>query len=122
MYAPSSRGTIVENLNTLLIIFTAISFFVYGTACFFSSYMKQEFNRYHLGRQCKLIGGLQLLAVLGLLTGFYEPALGRSAAIGLALMMSVAVGVRIKIKDSLLQTIPALFYLALNIYLSLAAF
>jgi hypothetical protein len=48
--------------------------------------------------------------------------LGQSAAIGLALMMSVAVGVRIKIKDSMLQTMPALIYLALNIYLSLAAF
>jgi hypothetical protein len=109
-------------LNTILIFFSAISFLVYGTACFFSSYMRGEFNRYHLGAQRKLIGGLQLLAVLGLLTGFYEPAWGRFAAIGLALMMLVAVGVRIKIKDSFLQTIPAMFYLALNIYLSLAAF
>ena len=84
--------------------------------------MRGEFERYHLAGQRKLIGSLQLLAVLGLLAGFYEPLLGRSAAIGLALMMSVAVGVRIKIKDSLLQTIPALIYLALNIYLSLEAF
>jgi hypothetical protein len=48
--------------------------------------------------------------------------MGRAAAAGLALMMLVAVGVRIKIKDTLPQTIPALFYLALNAYLSLAAF
>jgi hypothetical protein len=37
-------------------------------------------------------------------------------------MMLVGVGVRIRIKDSLIQTAPALFYMALNAYLSLAAF
>jgi hypothetical protein len=44
------------------------------------------------------------------------------AAGGLALMMLVAVVVRIQIKDSVLQTIPALFYLVLNTYLCLAGF
>ena len=34
-------------------------------------------------------------------------------------MMLVAVGVRIRIKDTLPQTLPALIYLALNAYLSL---
>ena len=48
--------------------------------------------------------------------------MGRAAAAGLALMMLGAVGVRIKIKDTFLQTIPALFYLVLNAYLCLAAF
>ncbi len=42
--------------------------------------------------------------------------------LNVALMMLGAVRVRIKIKDSLLQTIPALFYLVLNTYLCLAAF
>jgi len=37
-------------------------------------------------------------------------------------MMLAAVGVRIKIKDTLPQTTPALLYLALNAYLCLAAF
>lgn len=48
--------------------------------------------------------------------------MGRAAAAGLALMMLVAVGVRIKIKDTFLQTIPALVYFVLNAYLSLMAF
>jgi hypothetical protein len=39
-----------------------------------------------------------------------------------ALMMLVAVGVRIKIKDTFLQATPALFYLVLNTYLCLPAF
>ena len=61
-------------------------------------------------------------AALGLLTGLSQPWIGRAAAAGLALMMLVAVGVRIRIKDTLLQTTPALFYLVLNAYLCVAAF
>ncbi len=109
-------------LNSVLIHFSAISFFGYGSACFVSSYMKREFERYRLGSQRTLVGGLQICAAIGLLAGLSQPWMGRAAAAGLALMMLVAVGVRIRIKDTLLQTIPALLYLALNAYLSLAAF
>jgi uncharacterized membrane protein YkgB len=112
----------VALLNVVLILFSAISFLGYGSACFLSAYMKREFDRYHLGSQRALVGGLQLCAAIGLLAGLSHPWMGRAAAAGLALMMLVAVGVRIRIKDSLPQTTPALFYLALNAYLSLAAF
>ena len=109
-------------MNVALIFCSAISFIGYGTACFFSDSLKREFDRYGFGPQRALIGGLQLCAGLGLLAGLSQPSLGRAAAAGLALMMLVAVGVRIKIKDTLLQTTPALFYLVLNTYLCLAAF
>lgn len=109
-------------MNNTLIFFSAISFLGYGSACFLSSYMKREFDRYGLGSQRTLVGGLQLCAAIGLLAGLNQPWMGRAAAAGLALMMLVAVGVRIKIKDTLPKTIPALIYLALNTYLSLAAF
>ena len=109
-------------LNVALILCSAISFLGYGAACFFSDSLKREFDRYHFGSQRALIGGLQLCAALGLLAGLSQPWMGRAAAAGLALMMLAAVGVRIKIKDSLLQATPALFYLVLNAYLCLAAF
>jgi DoxX-like family len=111
-----------QDLSVVLILFSALSFLAYGTACFFSSFMRREFDRYRLGEQRTLVGGLQLCAAVGLLAGLSQPWMGRAAAAGLALMMLVAVGVRIKIKDTLLQTLPALFHLALNAYLSLAAF
>ena len=57
-----------------------------------------------------------------MLAGIRLPWLGRSAAAGLAVMMLVAVGVRYKIKDSLLQTMPALFYVVLNAYLCWAGY
>jgi hypothetical protein len=109
-------------LKFTLIIFSAASFLGYGAACFLSSYMKREFERYRLGSQRMLVGGLQMCAAAGLLAGLSEPWMGRSAAAGLALMMLVAVAVRIRIKDTVAQTTPALIYLALNAYLSLAAF
>jgi len=117
-----SNDAMLAPLNTALILFSAISFLAYGSACFFSAYMKREFARYQLGSQRALVGGLQLCAAIGLLAGLSQPWMGRAAAAGLAVMMLVAVGVRIKIKDTLPQTIPALLYLALNAYLCLAAF
>jgi len=109
-------------LNVALIYCSAISFFGFGSGCFLSGYLKREFDHYGLGSQRALIGGLQLCAAVGLLAGLSQPWMGRAAAAGLALMMLVGVGVRIKIKDTLMQTTPALFYLVLNAYLCLAAF
>ena len=111
-----------SSLKTALILFSALSFLGYGSACFFSSYMKDEFVRYRLGSQRLLVGGLQWCAGIGLLAGLSQPWMGQAAAGGLALMMLVAVVVRIRIKDSVLQTIPALLYLALNAWLCLAGF
>ena len=109
-------------LNAALILFSATSFLVYGAACFFSPYMKREIARWGLEGQRAMVGGLQLCAVVGLVVGFEQPLIGRAASVGLALMMLVAVGVRIRIKDSITQTIPALLYLGLQVYLSLEAF
>jgi len=109
-------------LNVALVLFSAVSFLGYGSACFLSADLKGEFIRYRLGSQRALVGALQLAAAIGLVAGLSQPWMGRAAAAGLAVMMLVAVGVRIKIKDSPAQTTPALFYLALNSYLGLAAF
>jgi hypothetical protein len=109
-------------LKTALTLFSALSFIGYGSACFFSSYMKQEFLRYGLGSQRVWVGLLQWVAGMGLLAGMRVPWMGQVAAGGLALMMLLAVGVRIHIKDNAWQTMPALFYLLLNAYLLLAGF
>ena len=58
----------------------------------------------------------------GLPVGRDLPWLGQLAAACLALLMLLGVGVRIKIKDTLAQALPALAYLALNAYLCFAAF
>lgn len=110
-------------MKTALILCSAFSFLGYGAACFLWANMKQEFARYGLGAQRALVGFLQCCAGIGLLLGLMlEPWIGQAAAGGLALMMLVAAWVRIQIGDSLLQTLPALFYLALNAYLCLVVF
>lgn len=78
--------------------------------------------RYRTESLRPLVGGLQLLAVVGLFLGLSEPWIGRVASGGLAIMMLCAVGVRIRIKDGLLQTMPALLYLLLNAYLCWQAY
>ena len=84
--------------------------------------MKQEFLRYRLAAQRIMVGAIQWFAGIGLLAGMSQPWVGQLAAGGLALMMLIAVIVRFQIKDTLLQTIPAVFYLALNTYLCIAGF
>ena len=95
---------------------------VYCAVCFCSDYRQGEFLRYHLGRERVMVGVLQIGAALGLLVGLEVPWIGRAAAAGLTLMMLLAVGVRIRIRDSLLQISQALFYLVLNGGLCWAAF
>jgi hypothetical protein len=121
------RGAICANpagsvLKTTLILFSALSFLGYGLGCFCSDYLKGEFRRYHLGAQCRLVGFLQCAAALGLLAGIFFPWVGQAAASGLALMMLVALGVRIRIGDNFLQMLPAIGYLLLNGYLCVAGF
>ena len=81
--------------------------------------MVREFERFGLGSYRQLIGGTQLLAAAGLLLSFAYPICGLIASGGLALQMLMGFGVRLKIKDSVLQASPALFYFALNTYLFL---
>jgi hypothetical protein len=109
-------------VHTLLICFSAVSFLGFGTACFFSQPMKREYVRYGVPHFRSLIGSLQMAGGLGLLAGFAVPLIGHAAATGLAILMFGGVGFRIHIKDSLIQTLPAVFYLALNAYLAAAGF
>jgi len=68
------------------------------------------------------VGVLQLLGSAGLLLGFQMPWVGQLSAGGLAVMMLCGVGVRIKIKDTVAQTLPAFSYMVLNAYLAFAVY
>ena len=107
-------------MYALVTLFSALSFLLYGTTCLTTAHMRREFARYGLPRQRVLTGILQLLGAVGLLAGLVFPPLGQWAAGGLALLMVLGFGVRLKIRDSLLQALPAFFYLVLALYLCLA--
>jgi len=106
-------------VHLLLVCFSAISFFYYGSCCFLSPYIRGEFTRWGFERQRRMIGALQLAGAAGLIIGLAVPWIGQFAAGGLAVMMLFGVAVRIKIRDTPLQTSPALLYLAVNTYLAL---
>ena len=109
-------------MKTALVLFSSLSFFAYGATALFSTKMRQEFERYQMGGQRVLIALLQWCAAAGLILGLYIPWLGQAAAAGLALMMAVALVVRIRIHDKPYLMLPAAGYLALNAYLCFAGF
>ena len=79
--------------------------------------MKTEFERYGLLRFRKLVGYLQLLGGFGLLLGLmFQPILIISSG-GLALLMLLGFGVRLKMKDGFLLSLPSLIFMALNLYI-----
>ena len=100
-----------------VVVFCALSFLFYAIACLTTSHMKREFKRYGLERFRQLTGILQLLGVAGLLTGITFPAAGIGAAGGLTVQMLLALVARRKIKDSVIECLPAFFFCALNAWL-----
>ncbi|MEB8329093.1 DoxX family protein [Flavobacteriaceae bacterium KMM 6897] len=106
---------------TILTFFSSFSFLFFGIGCFFSPRMKLEFMRYGLNKQHRwLIGTLQILGSIGLLLGlFFNLFLCLISTIGLFVLMIMGLWVRIKIKDSVLQSSPALIYALINLYLAI---
>ena len=103
------------SLLTLMTFISALSFLFFGTACLTSTKMKSEFTRYGLSKSRVLVGVLQLLGAFGLFLGFfYSPVVQALAALGLCILMILGFIVRLKIKDSFIQSAPSLLYAVLN--------
>lgn len=65
----------------------------------------------HLGvprERYRLIGGLEILAAVGLIVGIFVSALGIAAAVGLVLLMAGAVAFHLRAGDKVAQFGPAL--------------
>ena len=80
--------------------------------------MRREFQRYGLSKYRKVTGWLQMAGATGLFIGWMLPWVGMAAATGLALQMLAGLGVRISIRDSWYQCLPAAFYFMLNALLA----
>lgn len=103
---------------TIINILCSVAFLCYGTSCLFSNHMEREFERFGLRRQRKLTGIMQLIGSAGLLAGGIMPWLGLCASLGLGLLMLLGTVVRLRIRDTLFQTTPALLFLAVNFWLA----
>lgn len=104
-------------LRLALILISSLSFLGYGAAYFISPNMKNEFRRFGLGRVGLLAIVFELLGAVGLLVGLRNSTILLISSGGLALLMFLGVAVRLRVKDSLLVSLPALFYMLLNAYI-----
>ena len=105
------------NLLHVLILISSLSFLGYGIAYFTSPNMKNEFKRFGLEKVGTLTTVLELLGAVGLLVGLKIPLILLISAGGLGLLMFLGVAVRVKVKDSLAISLPALFFMILNFYI-----
>lgn len=102
------------NLFIILILISSLSFIGYGIAYFKSPLMKSEFKRFGLEKVGTLTAVLEIVGAIGLLIGLKMQLILLISAGGLAILMFLGVAVRIKVKDSLWKTLPALFFMILN--------
>ena len=97
-----------------IILFSAFSFIIYGYSSFMSNRMISEYSRWGFADQRKIIGFFQLLGGIGLLVGIKVNILLFITSLSFIIMMLFAIIVRIKIKDGIVETLPAITYLFLN--------
>lgn len=95
-------------------VVSGLGFLIYGYQCLRSSFMVAEFERFRVPKYRTLTGVLEILGGLGVLVGLMMPLIGMLSALGLCLLMLLGVVTRIKIKDSLIQCLPAAFFCGLN--------
>ncbi|MGL2992849.1 DoxX family protein [Flavobacterium sp. TSSA_36] len=105
------------NVYKICIFLSSISFFGYVISYFTSPHMKGEFKRFGLEKLGLLTIILQCIGAAGLLIGLYYQPLLLLSSLGLGTLMLLGLLVRIRLKDSLWISIPALFYMFLNFYI-----
>ena len=105
-------------LQEVLVLFSSLSFLAYGIAYFTSPKMKSEFIRFGLSRGLGMLTAiLEILGAIGLLIGLIFNYILLISSGGLTLLMFLGVLVRIRVKDGLWASLPALFFLGLNLYI-----
>ena len=97
----------METVTLSLQVLAGLAFLGYGIACLGFGAMEAEFARYGLSQYRRTVGFFEVLGGSGLLLGLgYEP-FGFLAALGLAVLMALGVGVRWRVGDRWWQMIPA---------------
>ncbi len=76
--------------------------------------MKSEFQRWNLKKERKAIASCQLIGGVALIFGLEWNIILVLSSSFLGLMMLVAIGVRINVKDNISDILPAFAYLVLS--------
>ena len=118
---PTRPGGYARALYTTFVILSAVSFVGFGIGYLTWSRMESEFARYGLPRLRVPAAWLQIVGGAGQLAGLWFAPLTAAASGGLAVMMVIAIGVRLHIGDPIYKMLPATAYLALCVCLVVAA-
>ena len=94
---------------------------MYGLSCLQSPAMALEFERFGLTKFRVLTGVLEVCGGVGLLVGLRSALILWMAATGLTMLMALGVGVRVRLRDSVWQTLPALALFIVNGYVAVSA-
>lgn len=94
-----------------------LAFGMYGLLVLFADGMAEDFERFGLSRYRRLTGSLEVLGALGLLVGYLVPPITLVASGGLALLMLLGIGTRIRVGDTLGEIIPAVVLLCVNLFI-----
>jgi len=111
----------MPSMIIVLVWLSAVSFFFYGISYFTSQKLKDEFIRYGLEKFGPLTAVLEILGAIGLLVGLLVPVILSLAAGGLALLMVLGFGVRLKIKDGFWLSLPSFLFMVVNAYIFYAS-
>lgn len=106
-------------LYEIAITISSLAFIFYGFNCLYSMGMRVEFKRFGLTNGMrKLSGILQLAGGLGLSAGYFTSKyILLIAAFGLCLLMILGFGVRLNIRDSIIESLPSLMLAIINSYI-----
>lgn len=96
-------------------------FLYYGLSVLTTDAMVSEFERFGLSRFRRLTGGLEVLGGVGLAAGYVAPSLVGIASGGLAALMVLGIATRIRVRDPLVQIIPALVLAVVNLFILVRA-
>lgn len=100
---------------------SGFSFLIYGLSCLQSRAMAREFERFGLARFRTLTGLLEVFGGVGSLIGVWYPPLLLLASGGLTVLMVLGVAVRLRVRDGLFLTLPALVLCVVNGYVAMEA-
>lgn len=80
--------------------------------------MKEEFAAYGLSEaMVYMVGGLKILAALGLIASIWLPQLAVPSAATMGLLMLGAIGMHIKVRDPLMRSLPAFIFFLLSLFI-----
>lgn len=109
----------MNTLFILLVLVSGISFIIYGCLLLISPKMKNEFIRFDLEKFAKLTGLLELIGGTGMIVGLWVSFILLMSSGGLALLMLLGFGVRLKMRDGFWVSLPSFFFMILNLYIIL---